>query len=170
MYDASQPYYAEDPEYILTRGVMIRRIFAWFADLFILGLFALMIWGGVFAFGVITLGLGWSLFPVLPLIPFLYHILFVASPMAATPGQAMFGLTVRNNLDLARPNIIQALIYTVIFYATLAAGVIWLGIALFTDRHRTIHDLLSGLVVVRSRALTALQGPVIMPPPTRPYA
>jgi uncharacterized RDD family membrane protein YckC len=40
--------------------------------------------------------------------------------------------------------------------------VIWLAAALITSRHRTLHDLVSGLVVVRngalSRTLTATAG------------
>ena len=47
----------------------------------------------------------------------------------------------------------QALIFTVVFYLTLATSGLLLLVALFTVRHRTLHDLLSGLVVVRSRAL-----------------
>ena len=35
------------------------------------------------------------------------------------------------------------------FYVTLALGAVWLVVALLTTRHRTLHDLLSGLVVVR---------------------
>jgi uncharacterized RDD family membrane protein YckC len=41
-----------------------------------------------------------------------------------------------------------------VFYLTLATTGLLLLIALFTVRHRTLHDLASGLVVVRTRALT----------------
>ena len=43
---------------------------------------------------------------------------------------------------------------TLLFYATLATSGLLLLIALFTARRRTLHDLISGLVVVRTRALT----------------
>jgi uncharacterized RDD family membrane protein YckC len=43
----------------------------------------------------------------------------------------------------------QALIFTAVFYLTMATSGLLLLIALFTIRHRTLHDLASDLVVVR---------------------
>jgi len=65
------------------------------------------------------------------------------------------GLTVRRDFDLGPPTGLQALISVLVFYVTLATSGLLLLVALFTVRHRTLHDLLSGLVVVRARALTA---------------
>ena len=45
--------------------------------------------------------------------------------------------------------------YTLVFYLTLATSGLLLLFALVTVRKRTLHDLASGLVVVRTRALTA---------------
>jgi uncharacterized RDD family membrane protein YckC len=42
---------------------------------------------------------------------------------------------------------------------TLATSGLLLIVALFTIRHRALHDLLSGLVVVRVRAMEALTTP-----------
>jgi uncharacterized RDD family membrane protein YckC len=41
-------------------------------------------------------------------------------------------------------------VFTLIFYITLATTGLLLLFALFTVRHRTLHDLASGLVVVRA--------------------
>ncbi len=142
----------------LTRGVLSRRIVAWWVDLLIIAVLCAVLWSGLFAFGVITLGLGMPLLGLLPAVPFFYNWLFLASRMAATPGQALLGLTVVRNEDFDRPSPLEALVSTAGFYLTMALGVIWLGAALLTVRHRTLHDLLSGLVVVRSRALTAPDG------------
>ena len=60
----------------------------------------------------------------------------------------------RRNDDLGPPTPLQALVYTLLFYLTLATSGLLLLVALFTVRHRTLHDLASGLVVVRARALT----------------
>jgi len=103
---------------------------------------------------VLTLGLGFALLGALPFVPFCYHWLFVAGPASATPGQQALGLVVRRNDDLGRPLLLQAFIYTLVFYLTLATTGLLLLFALFTVRHRTLHDLASGLVVVRARALT----------------
>ena len=138
----------------LTSGVMIRRIFAWLLDVLLLGLIVAALWFVLLLFGLLTLGLGMPLLGVLPFVPFCYHLFFVASPFSSTPGQQAFGLVVRRNDDLGPPSFFQAFIYTLVFYLTLATTGLLLLVALFTVRHRTLHDLASGLVVVRTRALT----------------
>jgi len=141
-------------DYWLTEGVLARRVFAWLLDVPLIGLIVVALWFVLLLFGVLTLGLGLPLLGVLPFVPFCYHLLFVAAPASATPGQQALGLAVRRNDDLGRPTPVQAFIYTLLFYLTLATTGLLLLFALFTIRHRTLHDLASGLVVVRTRALT----------------
>ena len=138
----------------LTEGVRTRRVFAWFVDLLLIGLIVAALWFVLLLFGLLTLGLGFPLMGILPFIPFCYHFLFVAGS-GATPGQQAMGLAVRRNEDLGPPMALQALIYTLVFYVTLALTGLLLLIALFTTRKRTLHDIASGLVVVRARALTS---------------
>jgi uncharacterized RDD family membrane protein YckC len=148
--------YAMNPidEYLLTEGVLIRRVFAWLIDVLLIGLICVALWVALMLFGLVTLGLGLPLLGILPFVPFCYHMLFLAGPASATPGQSALGLVVRRNDDLGRPTPVQALVSTLLFYATLATSGLLLLIALFTVRRRTLHDLISGLVVVRTRALT----------------
>ncbi len=133
----------------LTRGVIVRRIGAWLIDLGIIGPLVFGLWLVLFAAGLLTLGLTMPVLGVLPLVPFLYHWLFLASPLSATPGQALLDLIVRRNDDLGRPLLLQAAFSVILFYLTLACGAVWLAVAFLTVRRRTLHDLLSGLVVVR---------------------
>jgi uncharacterized RDD family membrane protein YckC len=148
--------YAMNPidEYLLTEGVLIRRVFAWLIDVLLIGLICVALWVALMLFGLVTLGLGLPLLGILPFVPFCYHMLFLAGPASATPGQSALGLVVRRNDDLGHPTPVQALVSTLLFYATLATSGLLLLIALFTVRRRTLHDLISGLVVVRTRALT----------------
>ena len=141
-------------DYWLTEGVLARRVFAWLLDVPLIGLIVVALWFVLLLFGVLTLGLALPLLGALPFVPFCYHLLFVAAPASATPGQQALGLAVRRNDDLGRPTPVQAFIYTLLFYLTLATTGLLLLFALFTIRHRTLHDLASGLVVVRARALT----------------
>ena len=143
--------YDED---LLTEGVLTRRVFAWLLDVLLIGLIFVALWFVLMLFGLLTLGLGLPLLGVLPFIPFCYHMLFLAGPASATPGQQALGLIVRRNDDFGRPTPVQAVVSTLLFYATLATTGLLLLVALFTVRRRTLHDLLSGLVVVRARALT----------------
>jgi uncharacterized RDD family membrane protein YckC len=146
-------------DYWITSGVMLRRVLAWMLDAVLVGLLVLGAWLFCLMFGLLTLGIGWPLFGLLPALPVLYHWLFLAS-FAATPGQGMMGLTVRRDPDLLRPDPLESLAFTLLFYLTMICGMFWFAIALFTPRHRALHDIVSGLVVVRVRALT---------PPARPW-
>jgi uncharacterized RDD family membrane protein YckC len=141
-------------DYWLTEGVMTRRILAWLLDVLLVGLIFVVLWLALLLFGVLTLGLGFVLLGMLPFVPFCYHFFFVASPACATPGQQALGLVVRRNDDLGRPTAMQVFIYVLGYFVTLATTGLLLLCALFTVRHRTLHDLASGLVVVRARALT----------------
>lgn len=139
----------------LTEGVLWRRVCGWAIDAVLIGAMLAALWAVLFAFGVLTLGLGLPLLGLLPVAPFFYQVLFLASPLSASPGQLLMGLVVRRNADLGPPGGVQAVAFVVGFYLTLAAGVVWLAAALLTRRGRALHDLASGLVVVRRRALMA---------------
>jgi len=153
----------------LTEGVLTRRVFAWLIDALLIGLILAALWFVLLLFGLLTLGLGLPLLGVLPFVPFCYHLLFVAGPASATPGQQALGLVVRRDDDLGRPTPVQAFVFTLVFYLTLAATGLLLLFALFTVRRRTLHDLASGLIVVRERALTRGLGSWNMPGGS-PYA
>jgi uncharacterized RDD family membrane protein YckC len=142
----------------LTEGVLSRRVFAWLLDALLIVLLVIGLWIALLLFGMLTLGLGLPLLGVLPFVPFCYHMLSLIGPMSATPGQAALDLVVRRNDDLGSPTALQALISTLLFYVTLATCGLLLLIALFTVHKRTLHDIASGLVVVRARALTQARG------------
>jgi uncharacterized RDD family membrane protein YckC len=139
----------------LVHGVLSRRVLAFVLDGLIVAGVCGTLWLVLLAFGLLTLGLGLPLLGIVPLVPLLYNWLSVASPFSATPGQRIMGLVVRHNADLGRPTPLEALIWTAGFVLTMSLGGIWLAVALLTVRHRTLHDIASGLVVVRRRALTA---------------
>lgn len=142
----------------LTAGVLPRRVFAWLIDIVLIFLLTSGLWWVLAIFGVLTLGLGFSAMAVLPAVPFLYNFLSLLSHGTATPGQRIMGLTMRRNDDLGPPDPLQAVINVIVYYLTLTIPVLMLA-ALFTFRHRTLHDLFSGLVVVRTDAMEALTGP-----------
>jgi uncharacterized RDD family membrane protein YckC len=146
------PYLDDD---FLTGGVMSRRVVAWVIDLFLIGMLIWVLWWILVMFGLLTLGLGFGAMSVLPLVPFCYHFFSLLGVASATPGQRMLGLTVRRNDDLGPPTGPQAVVAVLLLYFTLATSGLLLVVALFTTRHRTLHDVVSGLVVVRVRALTA---------------
>jgi len=145
-----------DQDDYLTAGVMFGRCVAWVVDLCLIGLLMGLLYWVLWMFGVLTLGFGFWLLPAVSAVPFAYHMLSLLGARSATPGQRMMGLTVRRDEDFGPPTLAQAAVSTVLYYATLATSGFLLLVALFTTRHRTLHDWLSGLVVVRRRALESL--------------
>lgn len=145
------PYLADE---LLTGGVMSRRCVAWVIDIVLIALLIWVLWWLLVLVGLLTFGLGWGAIGLLPLVPFCYHFFSLLGIASATPGQRMLGLTVRRNDDFGPPTPLQAFISVLGFYLTLATSGVLLVVALFTIRHRALHDLVSGLVVVRVQALT----------------
>ena len=60
-------------------------------------------------FGIVTLGMGWLAFHVIPLIPLVYYTLLIGGT-GATPGQRFMGLAMRQDATRPRPNLAQALV------------------------------------------------------------
>lgn len=142
----------------LTSGVMSRRCVGWLIDAVLIAMLVWLIWWVLVMFGLLTFGLGFGAMSILPFVPFCYQFFSLLGMASATPGQRIMGLTVRRNADLGPPTALQALVTVLLFYVTMATSGLLLLVALFTTRHRTLHDLVSGLVVVRVEALTALGG------------
>lgn len=137
----------------LTGGLLTRRVLAWIVDAVLISVIGMAIWMVLAAFTVITLGFGAPLFALLALLPPLYGWLFLMTPLQASPGQALFGLIVVRDADWGEPTFLQAVVYIAAYWVTMAAGVIWTAIAIISTRHRTFHDMVSGLVVMRRSAL-----------------
>lgn len=153
MSDHTTPWFADD---MLTEGVLWRRVAGWFVDAVLIGLLVFGLWLLLVMFGFLTLGLGFGLLGALPFVPFCYQLLSLLSPGSATPGQQVLGLVVRRNEDLGPPTPLRVVLFILGFYLTMATCGLLLAVALLTVRHRTLHDLVSGLVVVRVRAMDAL--------------
>ncbi|HEX3983235.1 MAG TPA: RDD family protein [Acidisoma sp.] len=137
----------------LTWGVPSRRLAAFFIDSFLI---ALLTFGFALSFAVVhmmSFGLLHGPAHLILIVGLFYESLWMASPVMATPGQTAMGLSIRRGDDLGRPTLLQTIAFTALLYLTLAAGVIWLGVLFFTHRRRAIHDMVSGLVVVRAGAL-----------------
>lgn len=135
----------------LYRGVMWRRIFAYMADVVILAAILTGAWMAAVTAGIATLGLLWPLlWAAIACIPFAYHTLLIGGARSATWGMRLFDIEVRD-WEGGRPNLLQAAAMTAIFYISvgLTAWLI-LAIAPFNNYHRTLHDFVTRLVVVRA--------------------
>ena len=153
---ASMPYRATgmpDPATLPEAydGVIWRRTLAYFIDLCLIGVLAVLFWIifavlWVFSFGLLTPVL-WFLFGLIPLA---YHTLLLSGRRSATWGMRCFDVELRS-ITGERPGFLQALAQTALFYITIGVTCsLILLFVLFNRRKRTLHDLLAGTVLVRT--------------------
>lgn len=144
----------DDPD--LYDGIIVRRIIGYFIDVLILFLIGGALWVALWVLAIVSLGLLSPFLIFLPILPLLYHSFFIGSG-GATPGMRVMDVEVRTWTGLP-PGYAEAFIQTVVFYVTVPpTSALILLVALFNDRHRTLHDFLSGTVVVRRERLLAGQ-------------
>jgi uncharacterized RDD family membrane protein YckC len=138
--------YASDPPF---RGVLSRRAGAFLVDSLLIGLCGWAAALGILLFGIVTLGFGFLLFHMIPLFPFIYYTLLL--PAGGTVGQRLFGIGLRDDTDLQRlPGFVEALVWSLLLWVSIALAFIPFLLALTNARHRAAHDVLSGLVIVRT--------------------
>jgi uncharacterized RDD family membrane protein YckC len=142
---------AADPRW--TEGAIGRRFFAYLIDLVMIAIFTVVLWFVIGLVGIVTFGLGWVLYAILPLSAVIYSAITVGGSAQSTIGMRMFGLRVVDAATGGRVGMLVAAVHALLFY--LAAGTfvllcidVLVGMAR-ADR-RMGHDLLAGVTLVRS--------------------
>jgi uncharacterized RDD family membrane protein YckC len=126
-------------------GVRTRRILALGADLIIVGILAFALW---FALLVATFGLSLFLLPPLfPFVAFFYNGLSVSGAHRGTLGMRMMDIEMQL-VGGGRVPFIIAAIHAVLFYFSWMFPPILL-VSLFTHDKRCLHDIFSGVIVIR---------------------
>jgi uncharacterized RDD family membrane protein YckC len=154
--DAGMPDPATHAE--LFDGVLWRRAAAYLIDICVIGAIMIVAWIvfallTVLSFGLLGPGL-WFLFGLIPLA---YHTLLVGGRHGATVGMRLLDIELRS-WDGERPVFLQALAHAVLFYLTIGATCsLILLFALINKRRRTLHDVLSGMLMVRSSGLALMR-------------
>lgn len=132
-------------------SVTLRRVCAYVLDAMIIAMIVLVLHLALTVVTIMTFGLFAPLqFLVIPLaLALAYHILQIASPVAATVGMRLFGLRAWSVVG-GRPTGTQAIIHGFCFYGSMSVtgGLVAL-VALFNSRRQTLHDMLAGIVVLR---------------------
>lgn len=132
-------------------GVRTKRIFAFLLDYLIVGLLVIPFAIVVLLLGLLTFGLGWMLFSILvPAVALVYIWRTLGGPAQATVGMRMMGIRLER-LDGRPIDGMLAVVHSVLFWAANALLTpLVLLVTLFSDRKRTLHDLLLGTVVART--------------------
>jgi uncharacterized RDD family membrane protein YckC len=145
------PAYTAPEDWRAYSGVLSRRVFAFVIDYLIVGLLWIPAAVVVFFLGIITLGLGWFLYPVLyVVVALLYFGLTLGGPSQATPGMRVMGIALMR-ADGRPMDFLTAVVHMVLFWilnSVLTPLILLAG--LFLERSRLVHDLLLGTVMVRT--------------------
>jgi uncharacterized RDD family membrane protein YckC len=132
----------------LYEGLLLRRSLAFVTDACLLIAVIVLIW----IFNILTFFIFTALVVLISAAPMflIYDVATVGGAASATLGMRLFGVQVRS-WDGARPGYLQAFIASALFWllVPLTGGLI-LIVALFSNRRRHAHDLLSGTVVIRT--------------------
>ena len=150
-YDANELAFdpAVHPE--VYEGVRTRRSFAFLVDAAVVLFLMLVATVVILILGVLTLGLGWLLFPLVwPVVAIFYTVFTLGGLRSATPGMRFMGIEIRT-VRGERMNYGLALLHALGFWFSVAfLTPLILLVALFTPRKQLLHDLLLGTIAVRS--------------------
>ena len=135
------------------RGVLGARLFAWVGDIVILFFLGWLVVLLLVLLGIVTFGATWFLLPLATIGTALgYAAITIGGPKQATFGMRMAGLRVETAYG-GRPDGLAAAVHALLFYVATATVGLWLidvAFGLFRSDRRFGHDLLTGLVVVRT--------------------
>ena len=145
------PTYVAPDDWRAYSGVLSRRVFAFLIDYAIVLLLCIPAAVIVFFLGVITLGLGFFLYPALfVIVAVLYFGVSLGGPSQATPGMRAMGIAMAR-MDGRRIDFLLATVHIALFWiinSVLTPLILLAG--LFTERSRLVHDFLLGTVMVRT--------------------
>jgi len=150
---------AAQPE--LFEGVLPRRVVAFAIDFVIIAAPIVLAAMVIFAFGVVTLGLGWALYWLLPPASVLWAIAYfgitLASPESATIGLRVMDLEMRTWYGAPAYFVLGA-VHAIAFWFTVSFFTPFiLLVAFFNQRRRLLHDIMLGTVIINNPARAALR-------------
>jgi uncharacterized RDD family membrane protein YckC len=145
------PLYAAPDDWRAYSGVLSRRVFAFLLDYIIIALLCIPAAIILFFLSIVTLGLGFFLYPALyVIVAGIYFGLTVGGPGQASLGMRAMGVSMMR-VDGQRIDFLTAIVHLALFWilnSVLTPLVLLVG--LFTERSRLLHDLLIGTVTVRA--------------------
>jgi uncharacterized RDD family membrane protein YckC len=132
-------------------GVLTRRVFAFVVDYIIIAVLCFPVAIVVLLLGLLTLGLGWALFGVMgPAVALIYIWCTLGSSSQSTVGMRAMGIRLER-LDGGRVDGTLAVLHSILFWVSVVPLTpLTLLVTLFTDRKRTLHDIVLGTVVART--------------------
>jgi len=145
---------ATQPE--LFDGVLARRVVAFIVDFVIISIPVVLAAMFIFAFGIVTLGLGFALYWLLPTATVIWAIVYFGATLGG-PASATFGMRVMD-LEMrtwygAPAYFVLGAVHAVAFWFTVSFFTPFvLLVAFFNERGRLLHDIMLGTVIINNTA------------------
>lgn len=144
----------------LFEGVLARRIVAFFIDFLVIAAPIVLAAMFIFAFGILTLTLGWALYGILPGASVVWAIVYfgvsIGGPRSASIGMRVMDLELRTWYGSPGYFVLGA-VHAVAFWFTVTFfSPFVLLVAFFNRRHRLLHDILLGTVIINNPPRAAM--------------
>ena len=145
---------ATQPE--LFEGVLARRVVAFIVDFVIISIPVVLAAMFIFAFGIVTLGLGFALYWLLPTATVIWAIVYFGATLGG-PASATFGMRVMD-LEMrtwygAPAYFVLGAVHAIAFWFTVSFFTPFvLLVAFFNERGRLLHDIMLGTVIINNTA------------------
>jgi uncharacterized RDD family membrane protein YckC len=145
----------------LFEGVLARRVVAFLIDFIIIAIPVVLVAMFIFAFGIITLGLGWALYWLLPAASVIWALAYfgftLGSDRSATIGMRVMDLEMRTWYG-APAYFVLGSVHAIAFWFTVSFFTPFiLMVAFFNERRRLLHDIMLGTVVINNPARAAIR-------------
>jgi uncharacterized RDD family membrane protein YckC len=144
----------------LFEGVLSRRIVAFVVDLVILSIPVVLASIFIFAFGIVTLGLGFMLYgllyPATVIWVLVYFGVTLGGPSSATIGMRLMDLEMRTWYGAPAYFVLGA-VHAIVFWVSITAlSPFIVLVAFFNERRRLLHDIVLGTVVINNARRAAM--------------
>lgn len=148
---------AQSPE--LFEGVLARRVLAFAIDVAVILAPVALAVVVIVLFGLVTFGLGWALlgllYPATVIWALVYYGSTLGSPASATLGMRVMEIEMRTWYGAPCYFVLGA-VHAVAFYVSISALTpLVLAVCFFNERHRLLHDIVLGTVVINTAARAA---------------
>jgi uncharacterized RDD family membrane protein YckC len=141
-------------------GVPARRVLAFLIDLIILAVPIVFLAMFIFAIGIVTLGLGFVLYGLLPAASVIWALFYYGatfgSPRSATIGMRVMDLEMRTWYGAPAYFVLGA-VHAIVFWISVSVlSPLILIVCFFNDRRRLLHDMLVGTVVINNEVRASI--------------
>jgi len=141
--------------------VLARRLVAFLIDLCVIAIPLVFLSMFIFAIGIITLGLGFFLYGLLPPVAVIwavaYYGLTLGSPASATIGMRAMDIEMRTWYGAPAYFVLGA-VHAIAFWFTVSFFTPFvLLVAFFNQRRRLLHDILLGTVIINNASRASMR-------------